>query len=51
MGLDYAVLTVVDRDDLEDGGANHIANSIRGIKEKSEAFVENLIRGFCRKLR
>ncbi len=47
MGLDYAVLTVVDRDDLEDGGANHIANSIRKIKEKSEAFVEILSGDFA----
>ena len=40
--LDYAVLTVVDRDDLEDGGANHIAKSISKIKENSKTRVEIL---------
>ncbi len=28
-GLDYVVLTSVDRDDLPDGGAAHIAETIR----------------------
>lgn len=28
-GLDYIVLTSVDRDDLPDGGANHIAKTIQ----------------------
>jgi lipoate synthase len=28
-GLDYVVLTSVDRDDLQDGGAAHIAETIR----------------------
>ena len=28
-GLDYVVLTSVDRDDLPDGGAAHIAATIR----------------------
>ena len=32
MGLRYVVLTSVDRDDLEDGGAAHYANCIRAIK-------------------
>lgn len=34
MNLDYVVLTSVDRDDLEDGGAEHYAKAIRAIKEK-----------------
>ena len=29
MGLRYVVLTMVDRDDLEDGGAAHVAECIR----------------------
>lgn len=33
MGLKYAVLTSVDRDDLPDGGAEHFANTIRLMKE------------------
>ncbi len=32
MGLGYVVLTSVDRDDLEDGGAQHYANCIQAIK-------------------
>lgn len=31
-GLDYIVLTSVDRDDLPDGGSNHIAECIKEIK-------------------
>ena len=34
MGLDYVVLTSVDRDDLADGGAGHYAACIRAIKER-----------------
>lgn len=33
-GLDYVVLTSVDRDDLADGGSNHFAETIRKIKTK-----------------
>ena len=32
MGLDYVVITSVDRDDLEDGGAQHYADCVRAIK-------------------
>ena len=31
-GLGYVVLTSVDRDDLEDAGASHIAQTIRALK-------------------
>ena len=31
-GLDYVVLTSVDRDDLEDGGAVHIGCTVAAIK-------------------
>ncbi len=34
MGLRYLVLTSVDRDDLEDGGASHFAACVRLTKEK-----------------
>jgi lipoic acid synthetase len=34
MGLTYVVLTSVDRDDLPDGGASHLAKTIRLVKEK-----------------
>lgn len=35
MGLRYVVLTSVDRDDLEDGGASHYADCIRAIKQRT----------------
>ncbi len=35
MGLGYVVLTSVDRDDLEDGGASHYAACIRAILERN----------------
>ncbi|CAL1539622.1 unnamed protein product [Lymnaea stagnalis] len=34
-GLDYVVLTSVDRDDLPDGGAAHFAQTVREIKSRS----------------
>jgi lipoic acid synthetase len=34
LGLDYVVLTSVDRDDLADGGAAHYADCIRAIKAR-----------------
>ena len=37
MGLDYVVLTSVDRDDLPDGGAAHYAACIRAVKSRSPA--------------
>jgi lipoic acid synthetase len=33
MGLKYVVLTSVNRDDLEDGGAGHYAQTVKAIKE------------------
>lgn len=35
MGLKYAVITSVDRDDLRDGGAQHFADCIREIRQQS----------------
>jgi lipoic acid synthetase len=37
MGLGYVVLTSVDRDDLPDGGAAHLAACVRAIKQASPA--------------
>jgi len=46
-GLDYVVLTSVDRDDLTDGGSNHFAETVRLIKEKKpEILVECLTGDF-----
>jgi lipoyl synthase len=35
MGLQYVVLTSVDRDDLPDGGAAHFARTVRAIKART----------------
>lgn len=45
-GLEYAVITSVDRDDLEDGGSAHFAQTIRAIKEHTDTKVEVLIPDF-----
>ena len=47
IGLDYVVLTSVDRDDLPDGGAGHFAETIREIKSRHPGIlVEVLIPDF-----
>ena len=47
MGLDYVVVTSVNRDDLEDQGANHFAECIRAIRANSpQTLVEVLIPDF-----
>src|SRR6056297_890453 len=47
IGLDYVVLTSVDRDDLDDQGAGHFARTIRAIKERDPSIlVEVLIPDF-----
>ncbi len=35
MGLGHVVITSVDRDDLEDGGAEHFAQVVRAIQRRS----------------
>lgn len=46
-GLDYIVLTSVDRDDLPDGGSKHIATTVKEIKERNpKIFVECLVPDF-----
>lgn len=46
-GLDYVVLTTVDRDDLADGGANHFAKTVQYLKEyKPDIMVECLTGDF-----
>ncbi|UIO99814.1 lipoyl synthase [Halobaculum sp. CBA1158] len=47
IGLDYVVLTSVDRDDLADGGSRHFAETIRAIKRRDPSIlVEVLIPDF-----
>lgn len=46
-GVDYIVLTSVDRDDIEDGGAGHFATTVQVLKEKKpEMLVECLVSDF-----
>jgi lipoic acid synthetase len=48
MGLNYVVLTSVDRDDLPDGGAAHYAAAIRAIKARTpQTAVEALTPDFA----
>ena len=47
MPLHYVVMTMVDRDDLLDGGAGHIARTVRRLKElRPEMLVETLMGDF-----
>ncbi|KAF5902285.1 lipoyl synthase, mitochondrial [Clarias magur] len=46
-GLDYVVLTSVDRDDLADGGAEHFAKTVSHLKERNpDILVECLTPDF-----
>jgi lipoic acid synthetase len=50
LGLLHVVVTSVDRDDLADGGAEHIAQTIRAIRARSPATtIEVLTPDFLRK--
>lgn len=41
-GLDYVVVTCVDRDDLPDQGASHIAATVKALKDEKDILVEVL---------
>jgi len=46
-GVDYIVLTSVDRDDIDDGGAGHFANTVELLKHKNpDLLVECLVSDF-----
>mmetsp|Transcript_17762 Transcript_17762/g.32107 ORF Transcript_17762/g.32107 Transcript_17762/m.32107 type:complete len:309 (+) Transcript_17762:409-1335(+) len=46
-GVDYIVMTSVDRDDIPDGGAQHFATTVQLLKEKKpELLVECLVSDF-----
>ena len=50
LGLNHVVITSVDRDDLDDGGAQHIADTIQAIRETSSGTtIEVLTPDFLRK--
>jgi lipoic acid synthetase len=47
LDLTYVVLTSVDRDDLDDGGADHFARTVEAIKDRSpQTLVEVLVPDF-----
>lgn len=46
LGLKYVVITSVTRDDLEDGGAEHFAKTIRVLKNTTQVRIEVLIPDF-----
>lgn len=46
LGLKYAVITSVTRDDVEDGGAGHFKNCIEEIRKISDAKIEILTPDF-----
>jgi len=50
MGLSHVVVTSVDRDDLDDGGARHFAHVVAAIRARSpKTTVEILVPDFLRK--
>jgi lipoic acid synthetase len=49
LGLNHGVITSVDRDDLVDGGAEHIAQTIRAVRRKNPGTtIEVLVPDFLR---
>lgn len=45
MGLKHVVVTSVDRDDLDDGGADHFVKTIQGIRMKSPGTTVEILPG------
>jgi lipoic acid synthetase len=43
MGVKHAVITMVNRDDMADGGAEHVARTVTAVRERTGAAVEVLI--------
>jgi lipoic acid synthetase len=43
MGVRHAVITMVNRDDMPDGGAEHMAQTVAAVRERTGANVEVLI--------
>jgi lipoic acid synthetase len=52
LAINYVVLTMVDRDDLLDGGAEHVARTVEGIHAlRPDILVETLVGDFAGHLR
>ncbi len=45
MKIKYAVITMVDRDDLDDGGAGHVAKVISRVKDVNEGIKVEILAG------
>lgn len=45
MKLKYVVITMVDRDDLPDGGAQHVATVINKVKQENPGIIVELLAG------
>ena len=43
MGVKHAVITMVNRDDMPDGGADHVARTVEAVRARTGAAVEVLI--------
>lgn len=43
MSVRHAVITMVNRDDMPDGGAEHVAHTVSAVRERTGAVVEVLI--------
>ncbi|HXG59162.1 MAG TPA: lipoyl synthase [Thermoanaerobaculia bacterium] len=46
MGVRHAVITMVNRDDMPDGGAAHVAATVAAVRERTGAAVEVLVSDF-----
>lgn len=46
MRVQHAVITMVNRDDMPDGGAAHMAETVRAVRERTGAAVEVLVSDF-----
>ncbi|HEY0142419.1 MAG TPA: lipoyl synthase [Thermoanaerobaculia bacterium] len=46
MGVKHAVITMVNRDDMQDGGADHVARTVTSVRERTGAAVEVLVSDF-----
>ncbi len=43
LGLNHVVITSVDRDDLDDGGAEHFARTVRAVRRKSSGTMIEIL--------
>jgi len=46
MNVKHAVITMVNRDDMPDGGAAHVAETVRAVRERTGAAIEVLVSDF-----